>query len=316
MAPKVSICIPAYNQPDLLQICLNSIEKQTFQDTEIIITDDSSDNQIESLIGSSILKNKIRYYRNQPALGSPKNWNHAIEMASGELCKIMHHDDFFTSENSLQEFVDFFEKNPETEFVFCATEIKHLKEEKTFYHQINQKQFQYLKANPEILFYNNLIGSPSVVLFKKAKYIPFNENLKWLVDVDWYVQFINKYISIDYISKSLIGTHHGFEGQTTQEVQKQKTIQIKEHVLMFQTIFDNIKNRRMFDWCFEILFNKYQIQHWKDLILIIQPEAKFENYFKERINKSNNFIFIKKIIFWFKKSGFKAVLGYLKSKLK
>jgi len=316
MAPKVSICIPTYNQPDLLKICLSSIEKQSFKDFEIIITDDSSNDQVEKLISTSTLKNKIRYFKNYPALGSPKNWNRSIELANGEFCKIMHHDDFFTSENSLNEFIDFFEQEPELDFVFCATEIKHLKENKIFYHQINQKQIQNLKSNPEILFYNNLIGSPSVVMFKKERFVPFNEDLKWLVDVDWYFNSIKNKMKISYIFKPLVGTHHGFQGQTTQEVQKQKIIQIKEHVLMFQSIFDSIKNSRMFDLCFEILFNKYQIKHWNELVEIIKPDKRFENYFHLRIKNSNTFIFFKKIIFWFNKSGSKAIIVYLKSKLR
>ena len=39
MAPKVSICIPTYNQLDYLKICLQSIAGQTFTDYEIIIVD-------------------------------------------------------------------------------------------------------------------------------------------------------------------------------------------------------------------------------------------------------------------------------------
>jgi cellulose synthase/poly-beta-1,6-N-acetylglucosamine synthase-like glycosyltransferase len=42
--PRVSICIPAYEQPDYLKVTLDSIIMQDFDDYEIVITDDSTPN--------------------------------------------------------------------------------------------------------------------------------------------------------------------------------------------------------------------------------------------------------------------------------
>lgn len=39
---KVSICIPAYNNGQAVRRLLSSVEKQTFKDYEVIITDDSA----------------------------------------------------------------------------------------------------------------------------------------------------------------------------------------------------------------------------------------------------------------------------------
>lgn len=38
----ISIVIPAYNRYSLIQTAINSINKQTFQDYEIIVVDDGS----------------------------------------------------------------------------------------------------------------------------------------------------------------------------------------------------------------------------------------------------------------------------------
>ena len=46
---KVSICIPAYNNEQSVERLLASIEKQTFRDYEVIITDDSDGNGIKEL---------------------------------------------------------------------------------------------------------------------------------------------------------------------------------------------------------------------------------------------------------------------------
>ena len=51
--PKVSICIPAYNNAAEVKRLLESICMQTFRDLEIILTDDSTNEEIAELIKSS-----------------------------------------------------------------------------------------------------------------------------------------------------------------------------------------------------------------------------------------------------------------------
>ena len=46
---KVSICIPAYNNEQSVRRLLASVEKQIFQDYEVIITDDSTGDGIGKL---------------------------------------------------------------------------------------------------------------------------------------------------------------------------------------------------------------------------------------------------------------------------
>ena len=83
MPPKISICIPAYQQADKLQILFQSIEIQSCRDFEVIVTDDSPDDAVEKLCLQPHVF-KVIYRRNLQALGSPENWNSAISMATGE----------------------------------------------------------------------------------------------------------------------------------------------------------------------------------------------------------------------------------------
>ena len=104
--PLVSICIPTYKQITYLKKCIESVLKQDFEDYELIITDDSPDDSIKNFLKDS-LKNKAYFYkRNNPALGSPENWNSALRLAKGKYIKLMHHDDFFTQANSLRLMVE------------------------------------------------------------------------------------------------------------------------------------------------------------------------------------------------------------------
>ena len=48
--PKVSICIPTYNQLKYLEKCISSILMQEYTDYEIIVSDDSTNNDVEVFI--------------------------------------------------------------------------------------------------------------------------------------------------------------------------------------------------------------------------------------------------------------------------
>ncbi len=118
---NVSICIPAYNQTVYLRKVLNSIIEQDFNDYEIIITDDTPDDSIKKLIDEFDFQGRLKYFKNHSALGTPENWNEAIRKAGGEYIKIMHHDDFFTYNHSLAEFVKMLDENPECDFAFSSS---------------------------------------------------------------------------------------------------------------------------------------------------------------------------------------------------
>ena len=97
--PKVSIVIPFHwmkNWQFFLTRCLESIEKQTFQDYEIVI----------SKVGSM-----------------PETSNRVIQEARGELIKILYMDDFFTHENSLKEMVEAME-NQDWLIAGCDTNLE------------------------------------------------------------------------------------------------------------------------------------------------------------------------------------------------
>ena len=97
---KVSICIPAYEQPYNLDKCLKSILKQTFKDYEVIITDDSKESNLFDIVEKYIEDMDIKYIKNTLSKGSPENWNKAISLATGKYIKILHHDDSFKNNNS------------------------------------------------------------------------------------------------------------------------------------------------------------------------------------------------------------------------
>ena len=185
--PFISICIPAYKRPENVENLLRSIEIQTFTDFEVIITDDSPDDSLKSLI-QNFPNLPISYFRNQPALGTPANWNAGITRARGTWIKLMHDDDWFASEKALEEFAQ--ATTSEKKFIFSnyinVFEETGRKETKLFPVGRGAKIIQ----NPLLLLAQNIIGPPSVTMIHKTIVEQYDTFMKWRVDIDFYIRLL------------------------------------------------------------------------------------------------------------------------------
>ena len=184
--PKVSICIPTYNQPLLLKRLLDSVFSQTFCDFEVIISDDSTDDEIYKVV-ESLKRDNIKYIHNVPSLGPAGNWNKSISLAETDIIKIMHQDDFFTFNDSLEKLVFMLDDNPTVDFAFCGSR-QFYSYENYYDRHITDEQNTFIKADVYNVYHANYIGAPSATIFRK-KNVFFDSNLIWLIDVDFYISY-------------------------------------------------------------------------------------------------------------------------------
>ncbi|HOO79843.1 MAG TPA: glycosyltransferase family 2 protein [Lachnospiraceae bacterium] len=204
----VSICIPAYNNTVSLERLLQSISMQTYHDYEVIITDDSTNDEVKELVenydGLSIL-----YEKNVKSLGPTANTNAAMKKANGELIKVMHHDDSFAHPLSLKNFVDMMDHHPKAVLAFSGTnEQVYLKSgeidvEKSYTRCISDLEMAQLNDDYRNLFLVNMIGAPSATIFRNQKEL-FDEYLKWLVDVDFYMHILSNSMNYEYSKETLV----------------------------------------------------------------------------------------------------------------
>lgn len=118
--PKVSICIPAYRNPEGITRLLASVREQRFGDYEVVLTDDSPDGSVEAAARQAGLEN-LRYYRNETRKGAAANWNRAVELARGDYIKMMHHDDWFAGPDGLGRFAALLDEAPEAVLAFSGS---------------------------------------------------------------------------------------------------------------------------------------------------------------------------------------------------
>ena len=113
----VSICIPYYEKYEFLVQLIESIKTQTFRDFIVVVTDDSADDRAKEYISS--LEERYIYVRNAKRKGPTANCNYAVELGrryNPRYVKVMHQDDSFTYDDSLERMVEGLECDKEAVF--------------------------------------------------------------------------------------------------------------------------------------------------------------------------------------------------------
>lgn len=283
--PTVSICIPAYNNAAHLKRTLRSIANQSYADYEVIITDDSNTDGVEKLVAHTEVPS-IRYLKNYPRLGSPKNWNACTARARGKYIKIMHHDDWFATRESLQKMVDYVEQlDGERLMVFCASNAISPAGKELGLNIPQESDVETIQHKPIDLIRGNIIGAPSTILYTRRAGISFDPQLVWLVDIDFYIALIKQGYRIGYIPQVLVSTTTGDKHQVTSRVKDDPSVELYENLYIY-TKWLSVLRREHFRWI-ESLLKKYNIRSRADL-----PDITFSTKMKIWLN----IIFIEKTI--------------------
>ena len=235
-SPHVSICVPAYQQVAPLIRTLKSIFEQTFDDFEVVITDDSSSAVVEKAIEPWRTDPRLKYFRNSERLGSPGNWNRAMELSRGQLIKFLHHDDWFANGESLQEYVNLVDRSPKAMFAFSGAYARDESGVLLFTHAADEQQILRLKADPRCLFDGNFIGAPSATIFRRMAGLTFDENLTWLVDIAAYIQILRAHRNFNCTSKPLVNVTASASHQVTRRVQADRTLQYVENTYVYKSL--------------------------------------------------------------------------------
>ena len=96
--PCVSVCIPTFNRCDFLKESIESVLTQTFEDYELLISDNASTDMTEELVRSYRDK-RIRYSRNLNNIGVRNNMNNCLALSRGKYITILPDDDVMMPEN-------------------------------------------------------------------------------------------------------------------------------------------------------------------------------------------------------------------------
>ncbi len=265
MSPKVSICIPAYKQVEYFRKALDSILIQDFIDYEIVVSDDTPDDSIEVLLREFSVVQNITYHRNTNPLGSPANWNEAVSLAKGEYIKLLHHDDKFSHPGALRAMVEMLDKNPKANIAIGSSLVSDVVGGRNRNNILKAVDCANITSMPEFLFFGNVFGAPSATIYRNGLGVQYDERMKWLVDIDFYIRILQLNGNFAYTNEILICTPTNAAHQVTELCKDNDLIDLMEHVYLFKKNEHKLKSHPETKKTWYRLFERYKIFKYEDL---------------------------------------------------
>ncbi|MHB0870962.1 MAG: glycosyltransferase family 2 protein [Chloroflexota bacterium] len=117
-APLVSVVVPAFNQATYLGQALQSVLDQSYEDLEVIVVDDSSQDGTPEVVGR-FSDPRIRYIDHPTNMGSSAARNTSLNAAAEGIIAFLDADDRFHP-NKLQSHVTFLQQHPDVVVSYSA----------------------------------------------------------------------------------------------------------------------------------------------------------------------------------------------------
>lgn len=118
--PSVSIIIPTFNRAKYLNLTLQSIAQQTYQDFEVIVVDDGTPNDENESICSKF--DKVRYFKIKNSGGPATPRNVGIQKALGKYLAFVDDDDLWLPQK-LDIQVKILDTNPDFGLVHSCCQV-------------------------------------------------------------------------------------------------------------------------------------------------------------------------------------------------
>jgi len=173
MNPKVNILIPTCNRPRLFEQAIQSVLAQTYDNLDIIVTDNSENDQTELIAAKyNGFKHLIRYYKNPANIGMTGNFIRCLELADGEYINYLMDDDLFHPQK-IERMMACFLADPQVVLVTSNKEYINSENyivDDTVNEIFNQDLIMDGLELGDIVLKNctNYIGEPTAVLFKRS----------------------------------------------------------------------------------------------------------------------------------------------------
>ncbi|WP_257143361.1 glycosyltransferase family 2 protein [Bacillus cereus] len=193
----VSILIPTFNRPLYFQLALQSALHQTYPNIEIIIGDDSTNDETEKLVTENFLPfyKQIKYIRNRERLGQFENDSMLLDQSEGEYINYLMDDDLYAA-TKIETMMNYYILDTQQEIKLITSYRKLIDSVGNFLEDIWSTKplftIDTILSGKELgkkMITNqcNFIGEPTTVLFRKKDLIyPFGmfKNRKYLCNVD------------------------------------------------------------------------------------------------------------------------------------
>ena len=264
----VSIILNCYNGEKYLQQALNSIEKQSYKNWELIFWDNRSTDNSKNIF-KSFKNKKFKYYISKKHTSLYKARNLAIKKSRGQFISFIDADDLW-EKNKLKKQVELFLRNKQVSLIYSNLWIQN--------ENLKKRKLYWKKDLPSGIIYKKIIKDYCIgiitVMIKKnilSKKNAFDPKYNVIGDFDLFTKLAkkNKFMAV----QAPLATYrvHG------------ENLSIKNRIKEIDELKDWLRNNKYKLQSFEkkIIQNKIDIRHFLNLKL----KGKFIESLKLFLNK-------------------------------
>ena len=207
--PLVSVVIPTHNRSIMLRRALDSVLNQSYENIEIIISDDGSTDDTQEML-TIYSDNRIKIYKNDVARGACNARNNAINMATGTYVTFLDDDDEYLP-TRIEDMVNVY--NEKYAYISAGYYLKISK------NRVDEAKYNRKSITLKDILYRHSIGS--VLFLTKLNYIKevngFDESLPSSQDYDLLLKLHLLKGEGQYLDKPLAIIHieHEYDRITT-----------------------------------------------------------------------------------------------------
>ncbi len=159
--PKISIIMPAFNGEQYIADSIDSIRCQTFNDWELLITDDgSSDGTVKIIQDLAKGDDRICLLKNECGKGPAAARNNSVKHATGEYIAFLDADDLWKPNKLGKQLAFMKEKNAD----FSYTGYNHISVESDFLKRIGVPE----SVDHKTLLTGNVIATATAMIRRSA----------------------------------------------------------------------------------------------------------------------------------------------------
>ena len=264
----VSIILNCYNGEKYLQQALNSIEKQSYKNWELIFWDNRSTDNSKNIF-KSFKNKKFKYYISKKHTSLYKARNLAIKKSRGQFISFIDADDLW-EKNKLKKQVELFLRNKQVSLIYSNLWIQN--------ENLKKRKLYWKKDLPSGIIYKKIIKDYCIgiitVMIKKnilSKKNAFDPKYNVIGDFDLFTRLAkkNKFMAV----QAPLATYrvHG------------ENLSIKNRIKEIDELKDWLRNNKYKLQSFEkkIIQNKIDIRHF----LYLKLKGKFIESLKLFLNK-------------------------------
>lgn len=258
-SPLVSVCIPTYNGSKYIIDAIESAFDQSYDNIEIIISDDGSSDNTLSIIEDLVRKSPFPYVViKHNNLGIAQNWNVTALQAKGKYIKFLHQDDIL-EKTCVADLVNLAEQDDDVGLVFsqrgliadakalgnkvCANNYRESQAPHTFWSNLKpiQNGKDLLNKHELLSSLKNGIGEPSTVLIRRSvlgQIGYFDTKFQQLIDLEMWFRIMATY-KIGFVDKKLSYWRLHESQQTSRNFENNTSALLMDVVKLYENVVNN-----------------------------------------------------------------------------